>query len=105
VSRPLLTYEKITHFRFSHRKKIINTKTLTTFLHAANKAVYDFLRTALMHGDDATIPVRGPASYTEGEWAYRFVVDGNLGSFTGTEKILHADRVVYRCSVHGGWVE
>lgn len=71
----------------------------------SEKEVYDFLRLALMqeYGDDV-IPVRGPSYFSTDDKEYRFVVDGDLTNFSGTEEILVGGKVVYRCFVHGGFI-
>lgn len=68
------------------------------------KDVYAFLREALMQEGGGVVPVRGPAHYKAGNKEYRFVVEGGLESFQGTEEILFDSRVVYRCHLHGGMV-
>ena len=68
------------------------------------KEVYDFLRLALMQEYDDVIPVRGPSHFSADDKEYRFVVNGDLANFSGTEEILFGGEVVYRCFVHGGFV-
>ncbi len=67
----------------------------------SEKDVYDFLRQALMQDQRKVIPVRGPRLYSTGDRLYRFTVDGDLANFSGTEEILFAGRIVYRCLIHG----
>ena len=70
----------------------------------SEKDVYDFLRKALMQEYDDTIPVRGPAKFSDGEWGYQFSANGGLENFAGQEEILLNGKVVYRCLIHGGFV-
>lgn len=69
------------------------------------KDVYDFLRKALMQEYESLIPVRGPAKFIAGDWEYRFSVDGDLARFSGQEEISLKGNVVYRCFVHGGFIQ
>lgn len=71
----------------------------------SEKDVYDFLRRALMQEYDDVIPVRGPANFSSDEKEYRFVVNGDLINFSGTEEILFGRKVVYRCLIHGGMIK
>lgn len=66
--------------------------------------VYDFLRKALMQESKDIIPVRGPAKFSEDEWDYKFAVKGNLSNFSGEEIILFKNAIVYRCLIHGGYI-
>lgn len=70
----------------------------------SEKDVYDFLRRALMQEYDDVIPVRGPAHFSADGKEYRFVVNGDLVNFSGTEEILFDGKVVYRCLIHGGFI-
>lgn len=72
--------------------------------HASEKDVYDFLRKALMQEYDDVIPVRGPTKFSDGEWKYTFLVEGDLENFAGKEEISLNDKIVYRCLVHGGLI-
>ena len=71
----------------------------------SEKDVYDFLRKALMQEYDNVIPVRGPSNFSADDKEYRFIVNGNLASFSGTEEILFGGKVVYRCLIHGGMIK
>jgi len=66
--------------------------------------VYDFLREALMQDYDDVIPVRGPREFSDGDWRYRFSVDGDLSNFSGQEEILLRERTIYRLFLHGGLI-
>ena len=66
--------------------------------------IYNFLRQALMRDYESEIPVRGPKEFSEGNWAYKFLVEGNLRNFLGKEEILFNGKIVYRCFIHGGFI-
>lgn len=70
----------------------------------SEKDVYDFLRHALMQEYDDVIPVRGPSNFSSDNKTYRFIVNGDLANFSGTEEILFDGKVVYRCLIHGGFI-
>ncbi|HRW19236.1 MAG TPA: DUF5680 domain-containing protein [Dermatophilaceae bacterium] len=63
--------------------------------------VYAFLKAAMVRVS-RTRPFRGPASYTDGVWAYTDVGIGGLDMFSGTESIVLAGREVYRLHYSGG---
>ncbi|MCL4390221.1 MAG: DUF5680 domain-containing protein [Patescibacteria group bacterium] len=69
------------------------------------KEVYDFLRESLMQEYDSPVPVRGPNEFTDGDWKYKFFADGDLARFSGAEEISLKDKVIYRCFVHGGFIQ
>ena len=64
----------------------------------------DFLKAALLHVPE-DMPFRGPALYTEGEYAYRCQVDGSFGWFQGKETIEFREQLIYECIFHGGLIE
>jgi len=66
--------------------------------------VYDFLRRALMQDFQHIIPVRGPASFSAGDWKYEFSATGDLANFSGQEEISLREQTVYRLLVHGGFI-
>ncbi|PIR44700.1 MAG: XRE family transcriptional regulator [Candidatus Vogelbacteria bacterium CG10_big_fil_rev_8_21_14_0_10_51_16] len=66
--------------------------------------VYNFLREALLSDAGDALPVRGPREFIEGDWSYRFSWKGDLANFTAGEEILLKDKVVYKCSLHGGFI-
>jgi hypothetical protein len=70
----------------------------------SEKDVYAFLRLALMQEYSDIIPVRGPAHFSTDDKEYRFVMNGDLANFSGTEEISFGGKVVYRCYVHGGMI-
>ena len=69
------------------------------------KEVYDFLRRALMQECEGIMQLRGPAEFQEGDWIYRFSSTGDLSNFSGQEEISLKGKIVYRCLVHGGFVQ
>ncbi|MBU1178914.1 XRE family transcriptional regulator [Patescibacteria group bacterium] len=71
----------------------------------SEKDVYAFLRQALMQEYNDVIPVRGPARFSEGAWSYQFSVSGGLENFSGQEEILLNGKIIYRCLIHGGFVQ
>ncbi len=66
------------------------------------KDVYGFLREAMMQDYNIDVPVRGPASYENGEWKYTFEYSGDLENFEGVEKIYRNQVEVYKLIIHGG---
>lgn len=69
------------------------------------KELYDFLRKALMAENQSLMPVRGLDGFSNGDWVYHFTVNGNLKRFSGQEEITFKGEVVYRCWIHGGYIE
>jgi hypothetical protein len=68
------------------------------------KTVYTMLQNALLHMP-ADKPFRGPANYTGGPFCYTNAWDGELEHFSGTEKIMHNDTLVYQGQYIGGLVD
>ena len=66
--------------------------------------VYSLLREALMQDYDDLLPVRGPREYISGNNKYQNTLNGKLDRFSGTEKILLNDEIVYKCWYHGGLI-
>ncbi|OGZ44059.1 MAG: hypothetical protein A3J55_01355 [Candidatus Ryanbacteria bacterium RIFCSPHIGHO2_02_FULL_45_17b] len=69
------------------------------------KEVYGFLRKALIQEYERSVPVRGPRKFVASDWEYRFSIDGDLVRFVGKEEILFNGKIVYRCFVHGGYIQ
>jgi hypothetical protein len=63
-----------------------------------------FLRKALMQEYENEVPVRGPKSFADGEWEYRFQADGTLARFSGLEEIMYQSKLVYELHIHGGFI-
>ena len=66
--------------------------------------VYPFLQKALLQGDEK-FPVRGPASFMEGDLHYKNNISGDLDSFSGTEAIVRQGDGVYEAFFAGGLVD
>ncbi len=64
----------------------------------------DFLKAALLHVPEEQ-PFRGPALYTEGDYAYRCQIDGSFGWFQGRETIEFREQLIYECFFHGSLIE
>jgi len=69
-----------------------------------NDELGSFLEKSIMQEYKDIIPVRGPKEFTDGKWEYKFIVNGGLDRFSGTEEILFKGSVVYRLSVQGGFL-
>jgi hypothetical protein len=70
----------------------------------AHNEVYKILMEALMNAPEDS-PYRGPTSFESGNWRYENNLLGNLGNFSGTEKIFKDDVCVYEASYLGGWTD
>lgn len=66
--------------------------------------VYTVLRHALMHMP-AEHPYRGPAEYRDDAYLYTNTWAGDIGQFSGEEKITHEGTLVYKADYFGGWVD
>ncbi len=64
----------------------------------------DFLKATLLRVPE-DMPFRGPALYTEGDYAYRCQADGSFGWFQGKETIEHKEQLIYECFFHGGLIK
>lgn len=64
---------------------------------------YDFLREAMLRAPEE-LPLRGPAYYAAGGYAYVCKTQGDLGFFSGEEQIYRAEdqALVYEGFFHGG---
>ena len=71
---------------------------------ADTNQVYEFLREALrqMPKDH---PLRGPENYLEGEYHYRNALKGTVENFSGKERILKNEELVYQANYIGGLVD
>ncbi len=75
------------------------TKDITLSEEAMDKA----LRPALIQvGNDDILPLRGPKTFQNGEYLYKFLVNGILDNFQATEKIYKNNRLVYELHAFGG---
>lgn len=64
-------------------------------------AVYAHLRKALRRLP-ATLPLRGPEVFEEGDWRYQCRTQGSLDWFDGVEAIFHQGGLVYELRFAGG---
>ena len=69
---------------------------------AKPKEVYSFLREAMMQKDTSKVPVRGVKLYKKDDWKYTFTTRGDVGMFTGVEKIFYKNKLVYKLDINGG---
>jgi hypothetical protein len=65
--------------------------------------VYGFLGRALAKVTEKA-PYRGPEEYVDGGFNYTCLINGDLESFRGVEKILYKGKDVYCLVFHGGEV-
>lgn len=71
----------------------------------SEEAMDKALRPALMMvGQDDVIPVRGPKSFENGEYSYKFEVEGDLMNFNGIEQIFKGDNKIYELRCSGGTI-
>ncbi|MFA7164099.1 MAG: DUF5680 domain-containing protein [Eubacteriales bacterium] len=64
----------------------------------------DFLRQclSLVTKED---PYRGPLYYSNGDYVYRCIVNGDFEWYHGREEILFKGEMTYECLFHGGLIE
>lgn len=67
--------------------------------------LYDFLKSALRKFQPSTPFKRGPESFTDKEYRYIDVCDGDILSFRGKEMVLFKGKVAYILEYHGGIVK
>lgn len=68
------------------------------------KEVYGFLVEALSNSN-IEMPYRGPALYEKDNWKYENKLMGDVGKFSGTEKIFKNDICIYEADYMGGLVD
>jgi len=66
--------------------------------------IYGILRNALMKMP-RDYPYRGPKEYKEGEYTYTNTWKGEIGQFSGEEKIMQGEKLVYKANYMGGLVD
>lgn len=66
---------------------------------------FSFLKSALFQKSDREQSLRGPASFSNGDWVYEYNQDGTLIEFSGFEKILFKNDVVFEHRIIGGMIE
>lgn len=65
---------------------------------------YNFLKKALSQDGDLLDSLRGPSSFSEGKWEYRYQQEGDITNFSGYEEILYAKKVVFFHRAIGGTI-
>ncbi|MCX6757128.1 MAG: DUF5680 domain-containing protein [Candidatus Nomurabacteria bacterium] len=68
------------------------------------KEVYPFLIEALSNSTE-DMPYRGPKLFDKGNLRYENILEGELPSFSGTEKIYKDSACVYEARYIGGFVD
>ena len=68
------------------------------------KEVYRFLTESLSSATPE-MPYRGPASFEKPDWKYENALTGEVGKFSGTEKIFKNGACVYEANYMGGYVD
>lgn len=63
----------------------------------------EVLKQALQHVDES-MPYRGPRIFVMNEYTYICDYNGDIDWFTGEEKIVYKQKVVYELRFHGGKV-
>lgn len=61
----------------------------------------EFLKAALLRVPRQA-PFRGPEEFSDGQYHYYCRWSGPLGKFSGQERILHNDKLIYELAFHGG---
>jgi hypothetical protein len=74
------------------------------FIENGNADVYGVLMEALWNTTIET-PYRGPVAFEKGDWRYENKVEGEVGNFSGTEKIYRGAECVYEAKYVGGFVD
>lgn len=64
----------------------------------------DFLKVALLLVPFEA-PYRGPAAYSDGDYAYECSVQGGFDWFSGKETICFKGNEIYECVFHGGLIK
>ncbi len=64
----------------------------------------DFLKEALLLVPEDK-PFRGPEEYTNGDYTYECVIQGDYRWFQGKELIRYRGTEIYECVFHGGLIE
>lgn len=68
------------------------------------REVYSCLQDALADPDEE-LPVRGPRTFEQGSMRYEASWDGELGGFSGRERIFDGSQEIYTVSFVGGLVD
>ena len=70
----------------------------------SSKEIYSFLKVALKKATE-NFPFRGPANFKDDDYEYLNSVDGQITKFSGQERIVYKDELVYMLDYHGGFIE
>jgi len=65
---------------------------------------FSFLKQALSQDEAGFRSLRGPHSFTQGEWNYTYMQEGDIDNFSGYEEIRFQDRVAFFHRAIGGTV-
>ncbi len=82
---------------------------MTYFGGAVEKApnigeLYSFLKSALLKFPE-DLPLRGPSSFSDGDWNYTCDISGDMSSFIGKERIEFKNNVLFITHFNGGLVD
>lgn len=66
--------------------------------------VYKVLRNALKQMPE-DYPYRGPSEYREDSYTYINIWEGGVDRFSGEEKIIQDDKLIYKANYIGGFVD
>ncbi len=70
-----------------------------------NMEILDFLKFALGKSEDNFQSFRGPSTFIDGDWEYKYAQTGSIESFTGHEEIFYKGELVFYHDIIGGIVE
>jgi hypothetical protein len=67
-----------------------------------SNVTFEFLKKALSAKEEGFDSLRGPHELVEDDWRYEYEQNGDITSFTGTEKIYYKDELVFFHNTLGG---
>lgn len=65
---------------------------------------YTFLKKAMLAKDPAKYSARGPQSYKEGDFEYKYLQEGSLEEFNGYEEIYYHHELIFFHRIIGGTI-
>jgi hypothetical protein len=68
------------------------------------KATYTFLKNAMLAKDPTKYSARGPHHFTDGDFEYNYVQEGNIEEFNGYEEIFYQGDLVFFHRIIGGTI-
>ena len=68
-----------------------------------SERTFNFLKTS-MRQKPTEFSARGPSQYTEEDWEYNYVQDGNIESYRGLEIIKYKGEIVFEYKINGGLI-